>query len=83
MNACLFPVRCYTCGKVFTEGLCDKFKELTEAKVEDAKIWEKLCVTRLCCKKILRRHPDIKIVTEDDLLPRLREVLTMGIEKEE
>ena len=54
----MLPVRCYTCNKVLgNKGAT--FEKMKNSGVEMKEIWEKLGLTRQCCKTIMITYVDL------------------------
>ena len=54
----MLPIRCYTCNKVLgNKGAT--FETLKKNKVNLENIWEKLGLTRVCCRSIMLTHVDL------------------------
>ena len=54
----LYPIRCFTCGKVLKNRLYEELK-----KEEDKlKFFEKNKIERLCCRKILFSSKGVNIL---------------------
>jgi DNA-directed RNA polymerase subunit N len=54
----LFPVRCFTCGKVIGH-LYESFKKRVEDGEDPAKILDDLKVKRYCCRRMFLAHVDL------------------------
>ena len=54
----LFPVRCFTCGKVIGH-LYDDFKQRVENGEDPAKVLDELGVKRYCCRRMFLGHIDL------------------------
>lgn len=53
----MFPVRCYTCGKVIAH-LWKKYEQLVEAGMTPREACKELNIQRYCCKTIFLTHCD-------------------------
>lgn len=49
----LKPVRCFTCGKVFTDDMYRKYDACVAKGCDPQKVFKDLGVKRYCCKTIL------------------------------
>ncbi|MCD6483084.1 MAG: DNA-directed RNA polymerase subunit N [Candidatus Aenigmarchaeota archaeon] len=54
----MFPVRCFTCGKVIGH-LWEEYKKRVEAGEDPAKVLDDLGVERYCCRRIFLTHTDV------------------------
>lgn len=54
----LFPIRCFTCGKVIAH-LWEEYKKRVEKGEDPAKILDELNVKRYCCRRIFLTHVEI------------------------
>lgn len=54
----MFPVRCFTCGKVIGH-LWEEYKKRVENGEEPAKVLDDLGVERYCCRTIFLTHTDV------------------------
>jgi DNA-directed RNA polymerase subunit N len=54
----LFPVRCFTCGKVIGH-LYELFKKRLEDGEDPAKVLDDLKVKRYCCRRMFLAHVDL------------------------
>jgi len=54
----LFPVRCFTCGKVIGH-LWEEYKQRVEKGEDPAKVLDSLNVKRYCCRRIFLSHAEL------------------------
>lgn len=54
----LFPVRCFTCGKVVAEWY-DKYAEKVKAGESPAKVLDELGMDRYCCRRMFLGYVDV------------------------
>jgi DNA-directed RNA polymerase subunit N len=54
----LFPVRCFTCGKVIGEKW-QTYTDRVAAGENPSKVLDSLGVTRYCCRRMFISHVDI------------------------
>jgi DNA-directed RNA polymerase subunit N len=54
----LFPVRCFTCGKVIGH-LYEDFKQKVENGADPGKVLDELKVKRYCCRRMFLGHVDL------------------------
>ena len=54
----MLPIRCFSCNKVLANK-GTTFHLLRKEKVEMNIIWEKLGLTRMCCRSIMIGHVDV------------------------
>lgn len=54
----MFPVRCFTCGKVIGD-LWISYKALLQDDVTDNDALNKLNITRYCCRRMFISHVDL------------------------
>jgi DNA-directed RNA polymerase subunit N len=53
----MFPVRCFTCGKVIGH-LWEEYIKRTAAGEDPKKVLDSLNVKRICCRRIFISHVD-------------------------
>ncbi|MEM1557147.1 MAG: DNA-directed RNA polymerase subunit N [Thermoproteota archaeon] len=53
----MFPVRCFTCGKVIGH-LWEEYCKRVAAGEEPKKVLDSMNVTRICCRRIFVSHVD-------------------------
>jgi DNA-directed RNA polymerase subunit N len=53
----MFPVRCFTCGKVIGH-LWEEYVKRTAAGEDPKKVLDSLNVKRICCRRIFISHVD-------------------------
>ncbi|MEM1548138.1 MAG: DNA-directed RNA polymerase subunit N [Thermoproteota archaeon] len=53
----MFPVRCFTCGKVIGH-LWEEYKKRVAAGEEPKRVLDSMNVTRICCRRIFISHVD-------------------------
>ncbi len=51
----LFPVRCFTCGKVISQKY-STYKELQDAGMPIPVIYKEIGITKICCKRMFCGH---------------------------
>ncbi|MGC8993388.1 MAG: DNA-directed RNA polymerase subunit N [Candidatus Aenigmatarchaeota archaeon] len=54
----MFPVRCFTCGKVIGH-LWEEYKKRVENGEDPAKVLDSLGVKRFCCRRIFLTHVEV------------------------
>lgn len=54
----LFPVRCFTCGKVIGH-LWEEYKARVERGEDPGKVLNTLKIKRYCCRRIFLTHVEI------------------------
>jgi len=54
----IFPVRCFTCGKVIGH-LWEVYKKRVENGEDPEKVLNELGVKRYCCRQIFLSHKDL------------------------
>jgi len=54
----IFPVRCFTCGKVIGH-LWEEYKKRVESGEDPEKVLDELGVKRYCCRQIFLSHKDL------------------------
>jgi DNA-directed RNA polymerase I, II, and III subunit RPABC5 len=54
----MFPIRCFTCGKIIG-NMWEKYKDTLESGKEPSDAFKKLGVRRYCCKRMFLGHVDI------------------------
>lgn len=55
----LTPVRCFTCGKVFTQNIWTKHKDNTDSGMSPSESMKSLGLNRYCCRLVLTTSIDI------------------------
>lgn len=58
MKIILFPVRCFTCGKVIGH-LWEEYKKRVDNGEDPAKVLDELEVKRYCCRRMFLGHIDL------------------------
>lgn len=65
----LFPVRCFTCGKVISQKY-DLYKQLKEAGMPIPALYKEISITKLCCKRMFSGHVEVyECIEKYDQLP--------------
>ncbi|MHA1583937.1 MAG: DNA-directed RNA polymerase subunit N [Promethearchaeota archaeon] len=59
----IIPIRCFSCGKLIADKY-EPYMKMQEEGVPIEEIWDKLGITRFCCKRMFVSHVEIV----DDLL---------------
>jgi len=60
----IFPVRCFTCGKVIG-SYYEEYIKRVEAGEEKKDVLDSLGITRYCCRRIFIAHVDLI----DEIIP--------------
>ena len=54
----LFPVRCFTCGKVISQKY-DLYKQLKDAGMPIPALYKEIGITKMCCKRMFSGHVEV------------------------
>ena len=54
----LFPVRCFTCGKVISQKY-ELYAQLTGAGMPIPAIYKEIGISKLCCKRMFCGHVEV------------------------
>ncbi|MEM0120960.1 MAG: DNA-directed RNA polymerase subunit N [Thermoprotei archaeon] len=54
----LFPIRCFTCGKVLSDKW-DEYKKRVDAGEDPSKVLDGLGIRRYCCRRMFISHVEI------------------------
>lgn len=70
----MFPVRCFTCGKVIGH-LWEEYVKRVSAGEDPKKVLDSLNVKRICCRRIFISHMDYidELISYSGGLPPLEE----------
>ena len=58
MMVLLFPIRCFSCGKVIGH-LWEEYDRRVKEGEEPAKVLDDLGITRYCCRRMFFSHVDL------------------------
>jgi len=54
----LFPVRCFTCGKIIADKY-EEYRRRVERGESPGKVLDDLGIKRYCCRRIFLTHVDV------------------------
>ncbi len=54
----IIPIRCFSCGKLIADKY-EAYLKMVEEGIPIEEIWEKIGITRFCCKRMIASHVDI------------------------
>ena len=57
-NLIIIPIRCFSCGKLIADKY-EPYIKMMEEGIDINEIWEKLGITRFCCKRMFVSHVNI------------------------
>jgi len=57
------PIRCYTCGKILGNKWL-MVERLQEEGIEMREIYERIGITRYCCKRVVLTTVDVNVMKE-------------------